>query len=122
MIRSDSLTKFAKLRRSLETERVSVMQRLQEINQVLGISAPAQKTVPKLAKGRKAGRGKNVMSLKAAMLKASAKGAMTKQELLVAVKDLGYHFKTGNPINSINALLYAKGSPFKNSDGKFSAA
>lgn len=45
--------------------------------------------------------------------------ALTKEQILSAVKKLGYKFGAPNPLPSLNAVLYSK-PKFANDDGKFS--
>ena len=46
---------------------------------------------------------------------------LMKKEILKAIAKLGYRFATKDPLNTLNALLYAK-KQFKNQNGKFSPA
>jgi hypothetical protein len=82
----DSIKQFSKLRDSLFTEKGQLERRLSEINVVLGRSngnGPGR--TEGLPRGR--GRGRNGLSLKAAIIQATAKKALTKEEILAAVKN-----------------------------------
>jgi hypothetical protein len=43
---------------------------------------------------------------------------LTKEQILEAVKKLGYRFATARPMASLNAYLYQKGQ-FKRQNGRF---
>ena len=45
---------------------------------------------------------------------------LAKAEILDAVRKIGYKFATKDPMNSLNAMLYAPANKFRNQDGKFS--
>ncbi|MCI0534319.1 MAG: winged helix-turn-helix domain-containing protein [Verrucomicrobiales bacterium] len=61
------------------------------------------------------------MSLKAAVTQVTEDKALTKAEILAAIKKLGYKFTAKDPVNSLNTVLYSK-KAFKNQGGKFSPA
>jgi hypothetical protein len=67
------------------------------------------------------GRGRRGLSLKAAIIQATAKKALTKEEILQAVKKAGVRFATRRPMATLNAYLYQKGQ-FVRRDGRFTAA
>jgi hypothetical protein len=116
----DSIQQFTKLRNSLVAERGQLEKRLSQLNSLLGGgSEPGSQQSPKGVRGK--GRGRNGLSLKAAILQATAKKALTKEEILAAVKKAGYKFATKRPIATLNAYLYQKGS-FLRRDGRFTAA
>jgi hypothetical protein len=125
------LEKYLKMRKSLLKEKTKLETRLADINAALGITeapaavpTPGQATKIKLVKGprRKWKRMKNAMSLREAVLKVTARAALTKPEIIEAVQKLGYKFATDNPTNRLGVLLYGKKPKFKNDQGKFSAA
>ena len=64
----------------------------------------------------------NKLSLKEAVIESISKAPLSKEDILAAVKKLGYRFSSKNPVNSLNALLYGKKPKFKNADGMFSLA
>ena len=116
----DSLKDFAVLRHSLETERGRITARLQAINAVLGAEGAAAPAI--VAKPAKAVRTKNELSLKQAIAKVTRGNPLTKDEIYRAVTKLGYHFKTDQPLKSINVTLYGKNPKFRKAGGKFSLA
>jgi hypothetical protein len=60
------------------------------------------------------------MSMHEAVIKALSNGPVAREHLVRAVEDVGFRFKTKNPINSIGVVLYAKNTPVKkNKDGKY---
>lgn len=116
----DSLKDFAVLRHSLETERARITARLEAIIAVLGAEGA---TVPAIAdKPAKAVRPKNELSLKQAIVKVTRGNPLTKEEIYRAVTGLGYHFKTDQPLKSINVTLYGRKPKFRKAGGKFSVA
>ena len=116
----DSIQQFTKFRDSLVAEKSHLEQRLSQLDQVLGRSPETDsRRAGGATRGR--GRGRNGLSLKAAILQATAKKALTKEEILAAVKKAGYKFATNRPIATLNAYLYQKGK-FVRRDGRFSAA
>ena len=104
--------------RSVDAEKGHLQQRLSQIDLALGRPTEGRR-VTGATRGR--GRGRNGLSLKAAILQATAKKALTKEEILAAVKKAGFKFATKRPIATVNAYLYQKGK-FVRPDGRFSAA
>jgi len=115
----DAIQQFTKLRDSLIAEKGHLQQRLSQIDLALGRPTEGSGRVAGATRGR--GRGRNGLSLKAAIIQATAKKALTKEEILAAVKKAGYKFATKRPIATLNAYLYQKGN-FVRRDGRFSAA
>jgi hypothetical protein len=127
-ISNDPLKAFVALRNSLEARRTALLSELGEIDAALGSMGGA---APVKAKGKakavaadapRAKRAKNELSLKEAVIQALGQGSLSKDEILAALKKLGYKFAAKNPTNSLNTLLYGKKPKFKNDDGKFSVA
>lgn len=84
------------------------------------VAAPAVKAVKK-GQGKGApgkGRRGNPDSLKAMVLKVTAKKPLNRHELLVAVQKAGYKFVAKDPLNSLSTLLYTA-KEIKNFGGKF---
>jgi hypothetical protein len=82
------------------------------------VEAPVVARSPKPAK---AGKVKNKLSLREAVLTVTKAKALTRQEILSGVQKLGYVFKAKDPLNSLSTLLYTdKG--IKNVGGKFGPA
>ena len=44
---------------------------------------------------------------------------LSKPEILQAVQKIGYKFTTKDPLNSLNAMLYAPANKFRNQNGRF---
>jgi hypothetical protein len=120
-----SIKQFVAMRQSLLTEKKALQARLSEIETALGVGeasvpAVAAPVVRAAVASRRTGkRIRNALSLKAAVVKVTKEKAMTKEEILAAIAKLGYRFNTGNPVSSLNSVLYAK-KQFKNAGGKFS--
>ncbi len=120
-MKPDRLKKFVALRQALLKERADLQQRLEQLDRALAQDG-AIGSAPSLARPRtQIRRVKNPMSLKTAVIKVTTNKAMGKQEILSAIKKLGYHFAAKDPINSLNTVLYT-GKAFKNQAGKFSPA
>jgi hypothetical protein len=116
----DAIQQFTKLRNSLVAEKSRLEQRLSQLDLVLGLSnGNGTGRTEGVARGR--GRGRRGLSLKAAMIQATAKKALTKEEILAAVQKAGYKFATKRPLATLNAYLYQKGQ-FVRRDGRFTAA
>ena len=115
----DSIKQFTKLRDSLVAEKGHLQQRLSQIDLALG--RPTEESGRAEGRTRGRGRGRNGLSLKAAIIQATAKKALTKEEILAAVKNAGYRFATRRPMATLNAYLYQRGK-FVRRDGRFSAA
>jgi len=82
----------------------------------------SEAVLPKAASVKPRKRVKNEHSLKEAILKVVTGKALTKEQILEAVQKIGYQFRTKNPANSMNVVLYGKKPKFKRQDGKFSVA
>lgn len=134
-MRSITIKKFMAMREALVKEKAALEARLAEINEALGVASEASETTTapakragrpaakkKAARGRSGPRAKNKVSLKAAVLKALGKKALTRPDIVSAVQASGYVFSTKNPLNSVSAMLYSDKQTFKNKGGKFSAA
>ena len=120
-MRSDSLKQYVSLRQALIKEKAELEERLAQINEVLQSDGPP---LPGLGLGLRRGavkRIRNKISLREAVRQVTAKKGLTKPEILEAIDKLGYKFSSDNPVNSLNAVLYAN-KQFKNSNGRFSPA
>lgn len=132
-MRSSTIKKFMAMREALVSEKAALEARLAEINEALGVAletdaapaAPAKKrgrpAAKKTAALKRGPRAKNAKSLKAAVLDALGKKAMSRPDIVAAVEKGGYTFTTKNPVNSVSAMLYSDKKTFKNVKGKFSA-
>jgi hypothetical protein len=120
----DPLKQFASLRRQLQEEKVRLETRLAELNQVLQ-SEPkdSRPTSSAAATARpvaaRASQAANQLSLREAVTKALAGGPLSRKELVKAVENVGYVFRTKDPLNSMGVILYAKNAPFQKKDGRF---
>jgi hypothetical protein len=128
---SNDIKRYIDLRNSLLKEKATLENRLRQINSALGesgsISQPAQTTttssIPTSSSRRRGGRRPSGgLSLRDAVLQVTSRGPLTKEEILSAVKQLGYKFSTNNPLNSLGVILYGKAPKFKNDGGRFSPA
>jgi hypothetical protein len=123
-ISNDPLKAFVALRSSLEARRAKLVADIAEIDAALGslgVGTPG-KGKGAAAPKAKTSRAANKLSLKEAVIESISKAPLSKEDILLAVKKLGYRFASKNPVNSLNALLYGKKPKFKNTDGKFSLA
>ena len=128
-ISNDPLKAFVALRSTLEAKRTALLAEVADIEAVLGsigaatpAKVKAKVAVNAVAAPRAGKRAKNELSLKEAVIQALGKAPLGKEEILAALKKLGYKFTAKNPTNSLNTLLYGKKPKFKNDGGKFSVA
>lgn len=95
---------------------------LKKVESALGtIRLPSLATLPK-QEGKKRGNKRKVSNeqwLMEAVVQALGRQQLTKDEILTGVKNLGYQFRTANPLNSIGVILYGKKPKFSRKDGKF---
>ena len=116
---NDRLQRYLASLDELRTEKAELESRLEKINQALA-GSPA---VGRGGSGRRAGAGgrrRNGLSLRAAVVQVTKNRPLAKADILEAVRKLGYKFATKDPMNSLNAMLYAPANKFRNQDGKFS--
>ena len=145
MKNQDPLQQYRALRLLLAKERDAIQQRLQELNAALGgnggevvasavvpvakkrgrpagssnkvKNAPAPK--PVLAKGGK--RPQNKLTMQQAIAQVTAQQPLGVNDVVAAMKKIGYIFQGAKPANSVGAYLYSGGKKhFKRVDGKFS--
>lgn len=124
-MKNDRIKQYLGLRDALVREKQAIESRLGEIAQVLGTeTSGTTETVSRSAPSRPptgVRRGRHGgLSLKSAVLQATAGKALSKEEILEAVKRLGYRFSTQNPLNSLGVILYGKSPKFRNDGGRFS--
>ena len=120
-MRSDSLKQYVSLRQSLVKEKAELEERLAQINEVLHSEGPPLPGLGLGLRSRSVKRIRNKISLREAVRQVTAKKALTKVEILDSIDKLGYKFSSDNPVNSLNAVLYAN-KQFKNANGRFSPA
>lgn len=117
------IRKYLKLRESLVQERSKLQSRLQEIDNALG-QPTASVESRSISPGKTPSTGRrgprSGLSLREAVIQSIGQGSLTKEEILNAVKNLGYRFTTSNPLNSLGVILYGKNPKFKNDGGRFS--
>lgn len=123
-MKPDALKQFSRLRDALIEERSVLERRLSQINDTLGLaSAREDPGTPARNAGRRQmtrlGRARNSMSLKQAISKATRAKPLSKDEILAAVKKLGYKFSTPRPMATLNAYLYRK-AEYERKAGRFS--
>jgi len=98
----EKLKNFLEKRDSLLQTRAEIVEKIREIDQLLGnAGAP-----PTFVIGQKRRRPKNEINLKQAISKALENGPKSRHEILEAVQGMGYQFSTNNPLNSLSAALY----------------
>jgi hypothetical protein len=119
---SDKLRKYLASLQELRAEKTELEARLDKINEVLAGSPATSRGGRGKGRGvgrRGGGRRRNGLSLRAAVAQATKSRPLSKAEILGAVKKLGYKFATNDPMNSLNAMLYAPANKFRNQNGKF---
>lgn len=121
----DSIKQYTALRESLVSEKQRLEVRLKAIDDALGFAtpdAPVTEQAPLRSTAARAVRKgrRGPFSLKTAVMRVTANQPRTKEEILEAVKKLGYQFKTSNPMNSLGVILYGKSPKFRRENGRFS--
>ena len=120
-MRSDLLKQYVSLRQALVKEKAELEERLTQINEVLQSEGPPLPGLGLGLRSRSVKRIRNKISLREAVRQVTAKKPLTKPEILDSIDNLGYKFSSDNPVNSLNAVLYAN-KQFKNANGRFSPA
>ena len=119
-MKNPMLQKYVSLHEQLMREKRRLEAQLAEINRALGVQAAAagrqQATNGVHAGSRK--RARNEKSLKEVVLQVTKAKPLSRQELLEAVKGVGYVFTAKDPLNSLSTLLYTD-KDIKNTGGKF---
>jgi len=98
----EKLKTFLEKRDSLLQTRAKILEKIREIDQLLGNAG----VPPTIAIGQRRRRPKNEINLRDAIKTALSEGPKTRVEILEAVQALGYQFSTNNPLNSLSAALY----------------
>lgn len=119
---NNDIKRFLSLRDSLIEEKARLEKRLHEIASALGEITPRSQHLPATNTPEQRGvrRRGGGLSLRDAVLQVTSRGPLTKEEILNAVKQLGYRFSTNNPLNSLGVILYGKNPKFSNQSGRFS--
>jgi len=119
MATPSSIEKFVTLRAELLKEKAALESRLARITAALSdqsIKAPARTVLPARRLGRR--RARNKMSLKEAVLQVTRAKPLARQEIIDAVRKIGYKFTTKDPLNSLNMVIYSS-KALKNLGGRF---
>lgn len=118
---NDKLKKYLASLEELRAEKAELESRLEQINEALSNApAGAMQRGRRGAGGKRAGRRRrNGLSLRAAVTQVTKSRPLTKAEILQAIQKIGYKFSTKDPMNSLNAMLYAPANKFRNQNGKF---
>lgn len=123
-MKHDVLKQFARLQRAILSEKSQIEARLAELNTILGAASVA---TPRW--GARRGRPpkaaasvKNPTSLKSAVIQVTSATPLTRLEILEALDQMGYRFKSKNPLNSLGVLLYGNKAIFKKTGKKFSSS
>lgn len=119
--RKDPVRQFLELRENLKKERSELIERVQQIDEVLASTPTEDRNQFGLKPLKRSKPKRNEMSLKDAVIKITSQNPMTKNEILRELDKMGYVFSSATPINSLNATLYSKGH-FVNNRGHFSPA
>jgi len=109
MAKIDTLERFELLQRELVQERAELQKRLAKLNRVLGANEPAAPLVPKAQpQASPPALGGEKLGMREAIQQATASQPLTIREVVAAIKNLGYRFKSSDPYNSVGAYLYGK--------------
>ena len=114
MMKRNLVQEYISVRAAVEREREGILARLREIEDALGRTANGLPT-----SGRRGRRG-NPMPLRDAILRVTSQRPLTKEEIVEAVKRLGYRFTSKNPSNVVGVLVYGTNPAFRNEGGRFS--
>jgi len=115
----DKLQQYLASLKALHAEKAQLEARLEQINAALS-DTPGGATG---RRGRRVGRRgrarRNGLSLREAVVQVTRSRALAKPEILQAIQKIGYKFATKDPMNSLNAMLYAPANKFRNQNGRF---
>ena len=113
---NDKLQQYLSSLKALHAEKARLEARLEQINAALA-------DTPGAARGRRTARRgrtrRNGLSLREAVVQVTRSRALSKPEILQAIQRIGYKFATKDPMNSLNAMLYAPANRFRNQNGRF---
>jgi hypothetical protein len=118
---NDKLERYLASLEALRAEKAELEARLAKIDAALAAT-------PALNRGRRAGPSgparraqgrRNGLSLREAVTQVTRHRPLRKPEILQAVRKIGYKFATSDPMNSLNAMLYAPANRFRNVKGRF---
>jgi len=116
--KTDKLRQYLSCLEALKAEKAELETRLEEINAALSGGPIFRRRLGHLGR-TDTGRRRNGLSLREAVVQVTRSRPLTKPEILEAVRRIGYKFSTSDPMNSLNAMLYAPANKFRNKDGRF---
>jgi hypothetical protein len=116
---SDKLEKYLASLEELRREKAELEARVARIDEALA-GAPGSSRAGRRGRRAGGGRRRNGLSLREAVTQVTKNRPLTKPEILEAIERNGYKFTTKDPMNSLNAMLYAPANKFRNQNGKFS--
>lgn len=115
----DTLQQYLSSLDALRAEKADLEARLDQINTALA-GDPTTGVARRGRRPRAGRRGRrNGVSLREAVLQVTRSRPLSKPEILQAVQKIGYKFTTKDPLNSLNAMLYAPANKFRNQNGRF---
>jgi hypothetical protein len=120
-IKTDKLRQYLSCLEALKAEKAELEARLEEINGALSGGPIFRQRFGRESRTA-TGRRRNGLSLREAVTQVTRNRPLTKPEILEAVRRIGYKFSTSDPMNSLNAMLYAPANKFRNKDGRFAVA
>jgi len=118
---NDKLQRYLASLEALHAEKAELEARLAKIEAALAGAPRAQRGHRGRPNGHTSrGRGRrNGLSLREAVAQVTRHRPLGKPQILQAVRKMGYKFATSDPMNSLNAMLYAPANKFQNVNGRF---
>ena len=116
---NDKLQQYLSSLKALHAEKARLEARLEQINAALADTPGAATGRRGRRVGRRGRTRRNGLSLREAVVQVTRSRALSKPEILQAVQKVGYKFATKDPMNSLNAMLYAPANRFRNQNGRF---
>jgi hypothetical protein len=118
--RIDKLQQYLASLEALRVEKAELEARLAKIEAALASAEGAKGGRPgRPARARGAHRRRNGLSLREVVAQVTRHRPLSKPQILQAVQKTGYKFATSDPMNSLNAMLYAPVNGFRNVNGRF---
>jgi hypothetical protein len=117
----DKLQQYLASLEALHAEKAELEARLAKIEAALtGAQAAIRGGRHRRLDGVRPRRGRRGgLSLREAVAQVTRHRPLRKPEILQAVQKIGYKFATSDPMNSLNAMLYAPANRFRNVKGRF---
>ena len=122
----DALGQFRKLYQNLSQERDRIQARIAELDAALNLSSAAGVTssATRSSFGRVSGEAvsKNGLGMREAIQQVTASSPLPVRQIVEAMQQIGFKFRSSNPVNSVGSYLYGKEGKkhFKRSDSGFS--